>query len=269
MKNDARHIRRETALGVEVFSFHGVLQKFPPHFHSYYVVGCIEDGARRMVCNNMERLLGPGDLLLFNPGDTHACEPLRGKAFTYRCFNISPAIMRGCHCRAAAAHSLPRFPRSVIEDSGAAQTLLALNRAFMDKEEAARPALEGFLASLIEGYCAPCDGKAGRTVTKEVAVACAWLEAHYGEAVTLERLSAVSGMNKFTLLRAFVREKGITPYRYLETVRIAKAGELLRRGDEPARVAQATGFSDQSHLTRFFKQRMGLTPKRYQSAPYL
>lgn len=40
-------------------------------------------------------------------------------------------------------------------------------------------------------------------------------------------------MNKFVLLRAFTRERGITPYQYLLTVRINKAKELLERGAQP------------------------------------
>jgi AraC-like DNA-binding protein len=30
-----------------------------------------------------------------------------------------------------------------------------------------------------------------------------------------------------------------------------------------ARVARATGFADQSHLTRTFKRRLGVTPRAY------
>ena len=36
-----------------------------------------------------------------------------------------------------------------------------------------------------------------------------------------------------TLLRAFIKEKGVTPYRYLETVRINEAKRLLSEGVPP------------------------------------
>ena len=36
-----------------------------------------------------------------------------------------------------------------------------------------------------------------------------------------------------TLLRVFIKEKGVTPYRYLETVRINEAKRLLSEGELP------------------------------------
>lgn len=54
-------------LGIEAYSFTGVSQNFPNHFHDYYVVGLIEEGFRKMVVNNQAYTLEPGDLLTFNP----------------------------------------------------------------------------------------------------------------------------------------------------------------------------------------------------------
>ena len=88
---------------------------------------------------------------------------------------------------------------------------------------------------------------------------------HYTEKVTLEELAAVACMNKYSLLRLFTKTEGITPYRYLETIRIGKAKKLLAQDLEPAEVALMTGFSDQSHFSKFFKEVIGLTPGQYRN----
>lgn len=123
-----------------------------------------------------------------------------------------------------------------------------------------------FVQSLIEEHAAPTDEaeRDGRHDGEAVAKACAWLEAHSGENVTLERLARIAGGNKYTLLRAFVRREGITPYRYLTTLRVGRAKHLLESGVPPVECAFRTGFSDQSHFTTTFRQLIGLTPKQYQ-----
>lgn len=66
-----------------------------------------------------------------------------------------------------------------------------------------------------------------------------------------------------TLLRAFTQETGLTPYRYLESLRIDEAKRLLKQGIVPAEVALQTGFSDQSHFTHYFRRFLGLSPGQY------
>lgn len=82
---------------------------------------------------------------------------------------------------------------------------------------------------------------------------------HFAEHITLEELCKRSGLSKSTLLRAFAKSKGITPYRYLQTVRISKAKELLEQGVSPVDAAIQTGFSDQSHFSSFFHMFIGLS----------
>ena len=89
------------------------------------------------------------------------------------------------------------------------------------------------------------------------------MHAHYAEKIGLADLSRQAAMSKSALLRAFVREKGITPYNYLLSVRVGRARDLLRQGIPLADTAAVTGFSDQSHFTNCFTRLTGLSPGCY------
>jgi AraC-like DNA-binding protein len=65
------------------------------------------------------------------------------------------------------------------------------------------------------------------------------------------------------LVRAFTREYGLPPHRYLTGRRVDLARRLLLDGHPPAAVATEAGFYDQSHLTRHFVHMLGTTPTRY------
>ena len=89
------------------------------------------------------------------------------------------------------------------------------------------------------------------------------MTAHFTERIYLDQICRHAGLSKSTLLRAFTKEKGVTPYRYLETVRINEAKKLLSEGVPPVEAAIRTGFSDQSHFTNYFNQFIGLAPGTY------
>ena len=86
---------------------------------------------------------------------------------------------------------------------------------------------------------------------------------HFSERISLDQICCYTGLSKSTLLRAFTKSKGITPYRYLETIRINKAKLLLEKGVLPIDAAMQTGFSDQSHFTNYFSRFIGLAPGVY------
>jgi AraC-like DNA-binding protein len=49
-------------------------------------------------------------------------------------------------------------------------------------------------------------------------------------------------------------------------LRLERSRQLLRTSSSIAQVAAAVGFSDQSHLTRFFRRVYGMTPGVYAKA---
>jgi AraC-like DNA-binding protein len=67
-------------------------------------------------------------------------------------------------------------------------------------------------------------------------------------------------VSKYHLLRTFEREHGMTPHTYQVQLRLALAVALLAAGAPVSRAAYDAGFTDQSHLTRRFKEYVGLTP---------
>ena len=81
----------------------------------------------------------------------------------------------------------------------------------------------------------------------------------------ISQLAAMEGLSEYALIRASRRRFHITPLQHLMSLRVECACGLLREGAPVADIATETGFSDQAHLTRIFKQRIGTTPAAYQA----
>ena len=81
--------------------------------------------------------------------------------------------------------------------------------------------------------------------------------------IYLDQICHLEGLSKSTLLRAFTNSKGVTPYSYLQNIRIGEAKKLLEQGLPPVEAALQTGFSDQSHFTNYFNRYIGLAPGVY------
>jgi AraC-like DNA-binding protein len=90
-----------------------------------------------------------------------------------------------------------------------------------------------------------------------------YLAAHVEEQVELENLAKAAGLSPLHLIRVFRKATGLTPHNWLMDRRVHLACNLLRAGMSATHVAAQCGFSDQSHLTRVFKSRLGITPGRF------
>ena len=267
MKQEERTVCFDRELKIEAYRFKGIMQKFPNHFHEHYVIGFIEKGQRYLSCKNKEYTTSTGDLLLFNPFDSHTCEQIDDKVLDYRCINIKPEIMKKTVFEITGKNYLPKFNQPVIFRSELVPLLQELHYIIMEEElDFKKEELFFFLIEqLIEEHTEPNLQSNLENTNIEIQAVCDYLENNYAEHIVLDELSTIAGMNKYSLLRNFTKLKGITPYRYLENIRVNKAKKLLEKGVEPIDAAIQTGFVDQSHFTDFFKNFIGLTPKQYQN----
>lgn len=130
----------------------------------------------------------------------------------------------------------------------------------LDREET----LLLLLSMLLEDSVDPSDPPAP-AVREELEAVCALMRNHYAQRLSLEQLCRQTGMSRSTLLRTFPAAKGMTPYRYLESICVGAARTLLEQGVSPIEAALRTGFSDQSHFTNSFRRLTGLTPGAYRA----
>lgn len=266
MNTEQRLAYYDKDLEVEAYRLSGIIQKFPNHFHSYYVIGFIEGGSRRLWCKNREYDLKAGDLILFNPRDNHFCTPIDGQILDYRAVNIDPNIMRKAAKEIEGRAYMPYFPENVICSSDMAQAVNDLYSSIINNEPKLKKEEAFFflLEHTLKEHSIPLSEAEISGPSNQVKTLCAYIEENFSNNISLEDLSLISGCSKSYLLRIFTKQIGISPYRYLQTVRLDKAKKFLENGIPPIDAADMSGYSDQSHFTKFFKEFIGLTPKQYQ-----
>ncbi len=264
MKKEIRTVVYDDELRLEAYRFEGIVQPFPNHFHEHYVIGFIESGERCLSCKNTEYVIKKGDIVLFNPGDNHACVQSDDGTLDYRGFNISKETMSYLAEEITGKHELPGFSQNVIHDDEAVFYLRPLHESVMkgSREFEKEEVLFMLMSTLFQQYGQPFENCIPEC-RDEIEKTCAFMEQHYNEHIYLDSICRYAGLSKSALLRAFTKTKGVTPYSYLENIRISKAKKLLEQDVPPIEAAMQTGFSDQSHFTNYFSKFIGLAPGVY------
>jgi AraC family transcriptional regulator len=91
-----------------------------------------------------------------------------------------------------------------------------------------------------------------------------FIDANLGGDPSISEVADQCGLSSGYFSRAFKRESGFSPHRWLMKRRVERAKELLRdAGLRLADIAQVCGFVDQSHFARVFSKSEGCSPGRW------
>ena len=90
-----------------------------------------------------------------------------------------------------------------------------------------------------------------------------YIELHYPERLTLDRLARVLGWSKRRLTAAFAEHAGQTVHDYLTEVRLRHAGRLIRDGVKIEAVGLLVGYRSAKSFHRAFKSRYVLPPLQF------
>jgi len=238
---------------------------YDPHRHDTYAIGVTESGLQCFGYRGQHVASSTGQVIVVHPDERHDGHSGAPQGFRYHMLYLEPRLVRDA--LRGKALGLP-FVRHAVGDYPALRA--ALDPVFAGMEHRLEPlehdqALLGVAEALLA-----LDPSARR---EDVGASCAiavertreFLDARYDRVVASEELEAVTGLDRYALSRHFRARLGTSPYRYLTMRRLDRARELMRAGKALAEVAHASGFADQSHMTRQFKAAFGLPPGRWQA----
>lgn len=239
--------------------YEGVLQSFVPHTHDYYVFGLVKAGTRKLMYNNQEFLLEPGNVVVFNPGDYHGCEGINTQRFAYDSITMQNHLFDN---------------QKLIGPKVTDEEVIATFRQILAMIDTQRqspcedaPNASCLIESLLSlGNLLMCENTSSiRTSANETAArnVHAHFCNHLSSPLSLQLCAEMVGLSPYALMRAYTATFGTTPMKHLASLRVERARELLSQGLEPSAVAEQCGFADQAHLTREFKKRLGITPGAY------
>lgn len=228
---------------------------FGRHTHDQFGIGIIERGAQKSASGRGVVEAGIGDMITVNPGEVHDGKPFDATGRRWRMLYVEPARVLDAAGEAAPGMSF-EFTSPVIRDRVLAARFASLFDAATG-DDALRS--DSALLALVARLVRPVE-RGLPALVAGVAAARESMDDDPAATPTLASLAAQAGLSRYQFLRAFTRLTGLPPHAYLLQRRVQFARRLVRSGLELAEAAAASGFADQSHMTRSFVRSFGLTP---------
>ncbi len=101
------------------------------------------------------------------------------------------------------------------------------------------------------------------TIPKAIVEAVAYINKHYAEKITAQKLADEVHIGRTTLMTQFKKYTGKTLQEYITNCRLREAINLISEGKTEYEAAVRSGFSDSSSLIQSFKRSFKITPGQY------
>lgn len=237
--------------------------RFPLHFHDTFVIQLVHKGVDW--CSGNDASACSGQVFVHLPGAPHTGGTLDNDPLCYRAIYPGRELFRELTCRKVDEFS---GARTWIVDHPAivrrVDDFLDLCANVSEQHSVPESSLKELFEAVFDAREAnefDADSEEGDSPTyQRMLRARAYLTEHFARDVTNEELSVECGVSQFHLIRCFRDHFGITPRQFLVSFRVSHAKRLLAEGYGIAEIAIECGFSDQSHLCRYFKKISGYSP---------
>lgn len=244
--------------GVELYHAHISRYAFEPHTHEAFGIGAIESGAERFRYRGTQHVAPAYSVVTMNPDEIHTGQAETADGWRYRMIYLEPDLLEQI---TGVRHWW--FKDVTRHDPLRSQQLCQLIYGLWHTDDPL--AQQGLLLDLIDTFRPLArHAPALREGAHRFERVRDYLHDNYMRPVTLDELANVASLSPYHFQRQFKAHFHVTPHQMLMAIRLWRAKAFLTHGMPAAEVAAAAGLTDQSHLTRTFARRYGITPVRYQ-----
>jgi AraC-like DNA-binding protein len=241
---------------------------YAKHSHETFSIGAVTAGRSVYLNRHAREWIGAGAVVMMNPDDVHACNPVAGERWSYRMLHVDVAWFTKLQHELGfnENHAFRAFSQIMTLDAALFDGLnrlcaiLTSNDDDIDTLRKESAAITFF--SNVQQTLNPAS-LPERAASGQLARAAEYIAENCTRALKLGDVCEAAGLSASHLIRAFKLRYGMTPHAYLINRRIQYSRAQLRRGALIADVALDAGFADQAHLQRTFKRLVAATPGQY------
>lgn len=260
-------IRYTGIRGIRLF-FNTVYRR-TPHQHRELEIILVVKNEMKIECERGTFTVGPGRMILFNPGEIHQLESPEG--CTFLCLQIRPDIFPGCGTENLFFDAQVSYEMS---DGEALRTfrdhIVRIAEAYFAREEGFElfcHSETGLLIYRLLGFLPYHILSAAERETRIIRNErmhrlFLFVEENYMHKVRLSDFAKEEGMS-MSYLSHFVKDViGMTFQEYVTEVRLDAACRMILESpkDRLIDICYASGFSDYRYFCAAFKKRLGTTP---------
>lgn len=239
---------------------------YAKHSHEVFSIGAITAGQSTYLHEKNRQQVQAGTVVLMNPGDVHACNPIADQHWSYLMLYVDSQWLTALQHELGldANHDLQPIARTHSTAPDLYKTLNKLYSSLIDDQ-----------ADVLHKQCMAVSfftqmqhslGTASirpELASQRIERVAQYINDNFKKPMTLDDMCSAASLSGSYLIRAFEQRYHMTPHAYLINRRIQHARNQLKAGNLIADVAHELGFADQAHFQRAFKKYLAATPGQY------
>jgi len=225
-----------------------------PHFHETYSIGFFTKGGCRYKIGSKENIVNAGDIRIIPPFELH--KTYEGE-WQYLHVDLKPELI--LNFLQSVESNTDFLSYKLINDQTLFHYGFSLYKNMnnpLEFEESLLYFCERIYKNYFNSFCILDYSKS------KLSNAIEYIFTYWNRNdLTVETLAKNCNLSLYHFTRNFSRIYGITPHKFIMSLRVEKAKEKILNTNLPMSfIAYECGFSDQSHMIKIFKKILGYKP---------
>lgn len=237
------------------------------HHHDSYELYYTISGEREYFIENSFFKAREGDFVLIPKNMLHRTA---GKGADRILIYFSDTFLERFFSKEMIAYFLQGFTPKIFRPSGEAEekSKALLSALLSSYTASAEPTYMASLLFELLFMISTTENTAEKAVTEDNRInkILCFINENYGTIETIDEIADQFYISKYHLCRSFSKSMGVPLVKYLNTVKIRAACELLNDKDvNMTEIALSCGFNSSAYFCKVFKEETGFSPREYRA----